>query len=259
MADDDKAQESIATFSFLLHSGEILDREGRPTGVTLQDRVVAAEARLAAYLAIDPELRNVPVMPAGPGQAALMELVKLLARHAARQQFARVKVEDVVVSKETKAPRKRPTSAKRLRPVEEHDAPDGIAISEGAERGGEASPATRFVRHSPKKSRSYARQELRQLQKPNVSNWYVAVLFPEAAGGWSVFFPDLPGCQTQGETIEEARRMAAEAPIGHIASIRAHGEPVPTPRTLEEIRADPTWTEEHDLNWSEVVISLVKA
>ncbi|WP_162917481.1 type II toxin-antitoxin system HicB family antitoxin [Dongia deserti] len=156
---------------------------------------------------------------AGPGQAALVELVKILARHAAREQFDRINVEDVVASKRTKAPRKRSTSAKRLRPAEEHDAPE----------------------------------------EPTASNWYVAVLFPEALRGWSVLFPDLPGCQTQEETIEEARRMAAEVPVGHIASIRAHGEPVPTPRTLEEIRADPTWAGRHDLDWSEVVISLVKA
>ena len=40
---------------------------------------------------------------------------------------------------------------------------------------------------------------------------YVAKLTPEPTGGYSVEFPDIPGCITQGDTKEEALKMAKEA------------------------------------------------
>jgi antitoxin HicB len=40
---------------------------------------------------------------------------------------------------------------------------------------------------------------------------YHILLTPEDEGGFSVSVPALPGCFTQGETIEEAIEMAREA------------------------------------------------
>ena len=41
---------------------------------------------------------------------------------------------------------------------------------------------------------------------------YTAVFHPEEkAGGYSVSFPALPGCYTQGDTLEEALTMAGDA------------------------------------------------
>jgi predicted RNase H-like HicB family nuclease len=66
---------------------------------------------------------------------------------------------------------------------------------------------------------------------------YTIVLLPEAEeGGYSVLVPALPGCVTQGETIEEAIAMAKDAIAGWIAVAEKHGEPIPeeaeAPRTL---------------------------
>ena len=41
--------------------------------------------------------------------------------------------------------------------------------------------------------------------------YYVAKLEKEEVGGYSVSFPDVPGCFSQGDTLEEALRMAKEA------------------------------------------------
>ena len=41
--------------------------------------------------------------------------------------------------------------------------------------------------------------------------FYPAIFTPEDDGGFSVSFPDLEGCFTQGETIEEAYEMAFDA------------------------------------------------
>ena len=44
-----------------------------------------------------------------------------------------------------------------------------------------------------------------------------ALAFQEADGGYSVVVPELPGCVTEGDTIEEVREMAAEAAEGWLA------------------------------------------
>ena len=57
---------------------------------------------------------------------------------------------------------------------------------------------------------------------------YTIVLTPEPEeGGYSVTVPALPGCVTQGETIEEAIAMARDAIRGWITVAEKHGEPVP--------------------------------
>jgi predicted RNase H-like HicB family nuclease len=40
------------------------------------------------------------------------------------------------------------------------------------------------------------------------------ILHPEKGGGYSVAVPALPGCYTQGETVEEALANAREAAEG---------------------------------------------
>jgi len=60
------------------------------------------------------------------------------------------------------------------------------------------------------------------------------LLTPEEEGGFSVNVPSLPGCFTQGETIEEAIEMAKEAISLYVESLEAEGQLVPDDnRTLE--------------------------
>lgn len=42
-------------------------------------------------------------------------------------------------------------------------------------------------------------------------NRYLAILSPEPTGGYSVAFPDCPGCSAHGATIFHARHAAKEA------------------------------------------------
>jgi predicted RNase H-like HicB family nuclease len=49
---------------------------------------------------------------------------------------------------------------------------------------------------------------------------------PEDAG-YSAYSPSLPGCFSNGNTIEEARRNMRDAIQQHVAALLAHGEPVP--------------------------------
>lgn len=50
---------------------------------------------------------------------------------------------------------------------------------------------------------------------------------------YNVRFPDLPGCFTYGETIEEAKAMAKEALTGYLQSVDARRMRLPDPSTLE--------------------------
>ena len=49
-----------------------------------------------------------------------------------------------------------------------------------------------------------------------------ALAFEEAEGGYSVAVPELPGCFTQGETIEEVQAMARDAAEAWLASQHDH-------------------------------------
>ncbi len=59
------------------------------------------------------------------------------------------------------------------------------------------------------------------------------------ADGYSVFFPDLPGCASSGTTLQEAARNAEEALQAHIDLTAEHGEEVPEPSDLDAVVVDP--------------------
>lgn len=66
---------------------------------------------------------------------------------------------------------------------------------------------------------------------------YPAVI--ERAGkGFSVFFPDLPGCTTAGRTLQEAAINAHEALAGHLVEMAEFGDAIPAASTLDELEAD---------------------
>lgn len=57
---------------------------------------------------------------------------------------------------------------------------------------------------------------------------YTIILDPDPdKGGYTVTVPALPGCVTQGETIEEAIAMAKDAIRLYIETLVADGESVP--------------------------------
>ena len=60
-----------------------------------------------------------------------------------------------------------------------------------------------------------------------------------ADSDFGIEFPDLPGCITAGKTMQEARRMAAEALALHLEGMAADGFDAPVARDLRTIRDDP--------------------
>ena len=57
---------------------------------------------------------------------------------------------------------------------------------------------------------------------------YTIILEPDVEeGGYTVTVPALPGCITQGETVEQCVERAREAIGGFIESLKANGEVIP--------------------------------
>lgn len=67
---------------------------------------------------------------------------------------------------------------------------------------------------------------------------YIALLRKDPDSDFGVDFPDFPGCITAGSTLEEARAMAREALVGHIACMAELGQPIPEPSSLEVVMTD---------------------
>lgn len=60
------------------------------------------------------------------------------------------------------------------------------------------------------------------------------ILTPDETGGYVVTCPALPGLVTEGDTLEEAREMAADAIRGYLESLQKDGEPIPTDNSITE-------------------------
>ena len=56
-------------------------------------------------------------------------------------------------------------------------------------------------------------------------------------GGYAAYSPTLPGCFSNGKTIEEANRNIRDAVRLHIESLLAHGQPVPESENLVHVEA----------------------
>ena len=53
------------------------------------------------------------------------------------------------------------------------------------------------------------------------------IVFNEEDSVYDVEFPDLPGCLTYGETLEDAKKNATEALTGYLASIEVREQGIP--------------------------------
>ena len=70
--------------------------------------------------------------------------------------------------------------------------------------------------------------------------YYVAIVEdagPETAIG--IWFPDLPGCFSAGDDVDDALRNAEEALSLYAETLAEDGRPMPAPRSLTALRDDP--------------------
>ena len=120
---------------------------------------------------------------------------------------------------------------------------------------------------------------------------YPAIFTAEADGGYSVRFPQLDGCFSQGDTMDEAIEMAADAMALHLFGLEEDRESIPAPcfddlahadgefvvpitawmtpfrdemynRAVKKTLTIPAWlneaAERHQINFSQVLQSALK-
>lgn len=68
---------------------------------------------------------------------------------------------------------------------------------------------------------------------------YPATVHPESDGGFSIWFCDLPGCATQGDTLPEGITMAEDAMSGWLYATQKRGVPFPEPTDIMNVECEP--------------------
>ena len=63
---------------------------------------------------------------------------------------------------------------------------------------------------------------------------FTVIIERQPEGEHLVSVPALPGCYTEGRTLEEAREMAADAIRAYCASLLKHSEPIPVESSEEQ-------------------------
>jgi antitoxin HicB len=65
------------------------------------------------------------------------------------------------------------------------------------------------------------------MSNPNGQREFDVVFEPQEDGSYAAYVPDLPGCVSEGETLDEATAMIREAMTLYIESREEHGWKLP--------------------------------
>jgi len=84
---------------------------------------------------------------------------------------------------------------------------------------------------------------------------YPVVVHKDPNSDYGVTVPDVPGCFSTGETLDEALQEVVEAIECHLEGLLIDGEPVPTPRSVEYHQNNPDYS---GGVWAIVTVDLAK-
>lgn len=65
---------------------------------------------------------------------------------------------------------------------------------------------------------------------------YPAIFTPEEQGGYSISFPDVEGCFTQGETLEEGLKMANDVLCLTLYGLEKDEKPIPAASEVNAVK-----------------------
>ena len=83
---------------------------------------------------------------------------------------------------------------------------------------------------------------------------YIALLIPSSVGEWRVVFPDVPGCEAHGYTVDDAA-IAATTALSRCLSENGHLPPLP--RDLAEIERDEEWLSRNNIDLHAAIVTMV--
>ena len=61
------------------------------------------------------------------------------------------------------------------------------------------------------------------------------VVIDKTDTGYSAYSPDLPGCVSAGDSVQETRNLMEEAIEFHLDGLREDGLPIPEPASIEAV------------------------
>lgn len=65
---------------------------------------------------------------------------------------------------------------------------------------------------------------------------YLAMIRAHAARGFTIEYPDLPGCSATAPTFREAQALAGTLLARHLEGLASGGLPLPEPRSMKELQ-----------------------
>jgi predicted RNase H-like HicB family nuclease len=81
----------------------------------------------------------------------------------------------------------------------------------------------------------------------------IAIEFENKDTAYGVIFPDVPGCFSAGDSLDEAIDNAKDALEGHLEYCLEEGDSVPEAGTLEEHRKNPEY---EGLTWAVIDVDI---
>ena len=67
-----------------------------------------------------------------------------------------------------------------------------------------------------------------------MSDKYLVVIEQADDGSYSAYLPDVPGCVSCGDTVDEVKALIQEALDFHLEGMRRAGLPIPSPTTMSD-------------------------
>ena len=88
-------------------------------------------------------------------------------------------------------------------------------------------------------------------------NHYISICVPLASGRWRVLFPDVPSCEAEADSLEEAMMRAGDALTQHAVALNGNKPGIPLPCDLSEIRLNGNWASTYGVDWSTAVVTMM--
>lgn len=84
--------------------------------------------------------------------------------------------------------------------------------------------------------------------------YYIAIFLEDDVGEWRAVFPDVPGCEAKGFTLDDAKFAAASALT---QCIQENGAPPLHPMDMDAVQRSAEWLSQYNIDLSRAVVSMI--
>jgi predicted RNase H-like HicB family nuclease len=84
---------------------------------------------------------------------------------------------------------------------------------------------------------------------------YIAIFIEDHLGEWRVVFPDVPGCEAKGFSLDDAKFAAATALV---TCIKKSGTPAPLPMDMATVQGSKDWLKQNRVDLSKAVVTMIQ-